>query len=78
MTAQVAYKRFVDNICMQAADYHLVTGPDTSIKVFSPEFVSDLTAEQLETIAGENIITRRKRVDLRREIESLEKGKKLL
>lgn len=28
---KVARKRFVDNVCMQAADYHLVTGPDTPI-----------------------------------------------
>lgn len=75
---KVARKRFVDNICMQAGDHFLVTGPDTPIKVFSPSLVSSLTDEQLDTIAGESATTRRKRADLRREIESLEKGKKLL
>lgn len=75
---KVARKRFVDNICMQAGDRFLVTGPDTPIKVFSPSFVSGLTDEQLDTIAGESAATRRKRGDLRREIESLEQGKKLL
>ncbi len=75
---KVARKRFVDNVCMQAGDRFLVTGPDTPIKVFSPSFVSGLTDEQLDTIAGESAATRRKRGELRREIESLEKGKKLL
>jgi len=74
---KVARKRFVDNICVQVGDRYLVTGPDTSIKVFSPSFVSGLTDDQMDTIAGESASTRRKRADLRREIESLEKGKKL-
>lgn len=75
---KVARKRFVDNVMMQAAAFHLVTGPDSPIKVFTPGFVSDLTTEQLEAIAGEDAITKRKRAELKREIESLEKGKKML
>lgn len=75
---KVARKRFVDNVCMQAADFHLVTGPDTPVRVFSPAFVLDLTAEQLETIAGEDALTKRKRAEFIREIDSLEKGKKML
>lgn len=75
---KVARKRFVDVLCMQAADFHLVTGPDTPIKVFSPAFVSELTTGQLETIAGEDVVTKRKRAELKREIESLENGRKLL
>ena len=63
---------------MQAADYHLVTGPDTPIKVFSPAFVSELSPEQLEIIPGEDVVTKRKRAELQREIDSLEEGKKLL
>ena len=75
---KVARKRFVDNVCMQAADFHLVTGPDTPVKVFSPKFVSKLSPEQLETIAGEDISRKRKRTELDREIKSLEKARKLL
>ena len=75
---KVARKRFVDNVCMQAADFHLVTGPDTPIRVFSPKFVSKLSPEQLETIAGEDISRKRKRAELEREIKSLEKAKKFL
>ncbi|KAI4175456.1 MAG: hypothetical protein LQ343_001656 [Gyalolechia ehrenbergii] len=75
---KVARKRFVDNVCMQAADYHLVRGPDTAVKIFSPSFVSDLTPEQLERIAGEDALTKRKRADLSRKVENLKRAKNLL
>lgn len=74
---KVARKRFVDTVCMQAADSHLVTGPDSPTKVFSPTFVGALTPEQLEAIAGEDLLTKRKRVELNRKIENLELGKKI-
>lgn len=74
---KVARKRFVDVVCMQAADFHLVTGPDAPIKVFSPTFVGGLTPEQLEAIAGEDLVTRRKREELTRKIENLEVGKRI-
>ena len=63
---------------MQAADYHLVTGPDSPIKGFSPALVSELSPEQLEIIAVEDVVTKRKRAELQHEIDSLEKGEKLL
>ena len=75
---KVARKRFVDVMCMQAADHYLVTGEDTPLKVFSPEFVGKLTEQQLEMIAGEEVGTKRKRVELKREIENLEQGKRIL
>ena len=75
---KVARKRFVDNVCMQAADFHLVHGPNSPVRLFSPTFVSDLTEEQLEYIAGEDVSTKRKRTELEREIKSLESGRKLL
>ena len=62
---------------MQAADWHLVTGPDAPTKVFSPTFVGQLTADQLEAIAGEDLLAKRKRVDLNRKIENLEVGRKI-
>ena len=74
---KVARKRFVDIICMQAADHFLVTGQDAPIKVFSPKFVSELTTEQLEAIAGEDLVSKRKREELKRKIENLEMGKKI-
>ena len=74
---KVARKRFVDIVCMQAVDYFLITGHDAPIKVLSPQFVSELTSEQLEAIAGEDLVSRRKREDLKRKIENLEAGKKI-
>lgn len=74
---KVARKRFVDNVCTQAADHFLVTGQDAPIKVFSPTFVSELTNEQLEAIAGEDLVSKRKREELKRKIENLELGKKI-
>ncbi|KAL8902671.1 MAG: hypothetical protein Q9207_004473 [Kuettlingeria erythrocarpa] len=75
---KVARKRFVDVLCMQAADYHLVKGPDAPARVFTPAFVSGLTAEQLEQIAGEEMVSKKKREGLMREIGNLQNGKKIL
>jgi hypothetical protein len=75
---KVARKRFTDNLCMQAADYHLVTGPVSPLKLFSPSFVSGLTDEQLVEIAGEDILLKRKRAALTKEIAGLEEGKRVL
>ncbi|KAG9633255.1 dynamin GTPase, partial [Aureobasidium melanogenum] len=75
---KVARKRFVDNVCMQAADYLLVTGPNNPLKILSPQFVSALSDEQLEEIAGEDIGLRRKRTALAKEVKDMEIGKKIL
>ncbi|PGG97552.1 hypothetical protein AJ79_09167 [Helicocarpus griseus UAMH5409] len=75
---KVARKRFVDSVCMQAADYHLVTGPETPLKQFSPAFVQSLSPEQLEEIAGEDSKLKRKRAQLHKEISELEAGRKIL
>lgn len=75
---KVARKRFVDNVCLQATGYHLVHGPNTPLKLFSPEFVSDLSDEQLEEIAGEDLALKRKRAQLKKEIHDLEAGRRTL
>lgn len=75
---KVARKRFVDVVCMQAVDYFLITGPAAPVKLFSPSFVSGLTEDQLDRIAGEDVSTRRRREELRREIENLTNGKNIL
>ena len=75
---KVARKRFVDNVCMQAADYYLINGPDTPLKLFSPLYVSNLSAEKVEEVAAEDVVLRRKRNALNQEIEKLEAGKKIL
>lgn len=75
---KVARKRFVDGVCMQAADHHLVSGVQTPLALFSPRFVSSLNMEQLELIAGEDLGTRRRRAQLNRDVASLEEAKKIL
>ena len=74
----MARKRFVDNVCMQAADFHLVNGQNTPLAVFSPEWVNELGNETLENIAGESTRTLTRRAQLKREIADLEAGKKIL
>lgn len=74
----VASKRFVDNICMQATDYYLVTGPSTPLKLFSPSFITVMTPERLESLVGEDAIVSRKRTQLKREIEELQLGTNIL
>ncbi|KAI5196864.1 dynamin GTPase [Aureobasidium subglaciale] len=75
---KVARKRFVDNVCMQAADYLLVTGPKNPLKLFSPQFVSSLNDDQLEEIAGEDAGTKRRRNAWAKEVKDMELGKKIL
>lgn len=75
---KVARKRFVDVVCMQAVDHYLLTGPAAPLKLFSPSFVSGLKKDQLERIAGEDVSTKKKREELKREIENLTEGKKIL
>jgi hypothetical protein len=75
---KVARKRFVDSICMQATDYHLVTGPETPMGLFSPSFVGSLSKEQLEDIAGEEGALERKRRQLDKKIKDLQEARKIL
>lgn len=75
---KVACKRFVDCIRMQAADYHLTTGPRTPLTLFSPAFVAEMTPAQLEEVAGEDLTLKRRRAQLERELKNLEDGKRIL
>ena len=75
---KVARKRFVDEMCMQAADHFLVTGPQAPIKLFSPRFVNSLSSEELQRIAGEDSGTKAMRERLQHDIDVLENGKRIL
>ena len=75
---KIARDRFVDNVWIQAASYHLVTGPDTPLKLLSPSFIARLNADQLEDIAGEDAGLKRKRKTLAKAIKGLEAGRKIL
>lgn len=74
---QVAWKRVVDMVCMQAAEHHLISGPTTPLKLFLPAFVGIMTPEQLEEVA-EDPRQKRMRKQLLKEMEDLEKEKKIL
>ncbi|KAG0645619.1 Interferon-inducible Mx [Hyphodiscus hymeniophilus] len=75
---KVARKRFVDTICMQGSDFHLLNGPGSPLRIFGTSFVGGLSEVQLDLIAGEDVSTRQLRKNLETEIDALEKGKKLL
>ena len=74
----IARERFVDNCYTQAVGHFLVTGRDTPLKLFSSNFVTELSEQQLEDIAGEEAATKRKRKQLEKEIVDLENGRKVL
>ena len=75
---KVARKRFVDVVCMQAADHFLVTGLDSPLRLFTPSFVHRLSLDSLNLIAGEDTISKRTRNVLNHELKCLKAGKKLL
>lgn len=75
---KAALKRFVDNVCMQAADYYLVNGPDTPMKLLCSLFVNNLSDADLEDIAGEENHVQHLRAQFTKEIKDLEAGKKIL
>ena len=75
---KVARKRFVDNMCMQAADYFLVNGPESPLLHFSPTFVNKLSEEQLDEIAGEDGAVKRRRRALQKLVGELEAGRKIV
>ncbi|KAI9700516.1 MAG: hypothetical protein M1820_006815 [Bogoriella megaspora] len=75
---QVAQKRFIDYVCIQAADHHLINGPKSPLKLFSPSYVMGLSEEQMDNVASEDPALRRRRKNLRKEIEDLEAGRKIL
>ena len=75
---KVVRKRFVDSVVKQATDHFLVTGPETPLNLFSPTFVSALSTEELEHLAGEAPRMKRDKARLRKEIASLTEAKAIL
>jgi len=70
---KVALKRFMDNVVLQTAERHLlgVTGP---VKIFSPEFVGDLSESELADIAAENYSTSVARTNVNYQVDRLQKA----
>lgn len=74
----LARKRFVDVLCQQSIGYFLLEGAKSPMKLFDPEFVMGLDADQLEMIAAEDEESREQRQVLEREVRSLEAALKVL
>jgi hypothetical protein len=55
---KVSRKCFVDVVCRQVIGHFLLEGEGSPLKVFSPELIMDLGAEELEMIAGEDAGTK--------------------
>lgn len=75
---KVARKRFVDVLCMQVTDHHLMKGQASPLRLFDPMWITTLSDEQLEDVAGEDQASKRLRVQLGREIAALTAGLKEL
>ncbi|RFU77359.1 hypothetical protein TARUN_4911 [Trichoderma arundinaceum] len=74
----LARSRFVDVVCQQVVDYYLLQAKSGPLAVFSDNVVLNMTAEQLEMIAGEDLAVKEKRERLTKEIESLTQALKVL
>ncbi|KAK4069164.1 hypothetical protein Trihar35433_5743 [Trichoderma harzianum] len=74
----LARSRFVDVVCQQAIDYYLLHANNGPLTVLSDNVVLNMTAEQLEIIAGEDLAVREKRERLTKEIDSLSQALKIL
>ncbi|KAF2757557.1 hypothetical protein EJ05DRAFT_501088 [Pseudovirgaria hyperparasitica] len=75
---KVAMKRFIDCVCMQVTDYYLISGPETPLGVLSSTFIGGLNTDELTRIAGEAQHSIQRRSELKKQIESLKEGKKIL
>ncbi|KAL4867954.1 hypothetical protein BDV12DRAFT_197670 [Aspergillus spectabilis] len=74
----VAQARFVDNVCMQSANYFLLSGPKSPIKLLSPTFIYRLSDQEIEDIAAEDPVIHRQRLQYTKEIEDLEVARKII
>lgn len=70
---KLARERFVDNVIIQAGERYIV-GEKGPLKSFSPEYVGDLSNEELSHIAGENFATSATRTDITLRGERLQKA----
>lgn len=75
---KISVKRFVDVVCQQVVDFHLLNGKGSPLHVFSTDLVFDLNASALDNIAGEDHVTKQERERLEREIVSLEGAMQVL
>ncbi|KAI0570344.1 Interferon-induced GTP-binding protein mx2 [Pyrenophora tritici-repentis] len=75
---KVCRKTFVDSICRQSVIHFLLECDECPLALFSPMFVSQLSADALEEIAGEAPGLKRSRAQLTKEVASLAKAVRIL
>lgn len=75
---KVARKRFVDTVCQQAVNHHLLDGTGSPLRILGPDLVMAMSSRQLDLVAGEDAASRRHREVLGRERDSLRAAKKVL
>ncbi|CEI68579.1 hypothetical protein FVEN_g5276 [Fusarium venenatum] len=70
--------RFVDVVCQQVIDHFLLHASIGPLAVFSERVALHMTPEQLEVIAGEDMLSRDQREKLTRDIANLKEALKVL
>lgn len=73
-----ARTRFVDVVCQQVIDHFLLHASNGPLSVLSQDLALRMTADELETIAGEDILSKDRREKLVRDISNLKEGLKIL
>ncbi|KAG7410479.1 hypothetical protein LZL87_002883 [Fusarium oxysporum] len=74
----IARSRFVDVVCRQVIDFFLLDDTDGPLTVLSDQVVFHMTPEQLEAIAGEDMLSRDRREKLTRDVANLKEALKVL
>ncbi|KAK5991349.1 Interferon-induced GTP-binding protein Mx1 [Cladobotryum mycophilum] len=74
----IARSRFIDVVCQQVIDHFLLHAPGGPLAVLSDQVVLEMTPDQLEAIAGEDMGSRGKRERLVKDIDMLSKALKIL
>ncbi|RAR01056.1 glutamine-dependent nad(+) synthetase [Stemphylium lycopersici] len=75
---KVCRKTFVDSVCRQSVIHYLLECDDSPLALFSPMFVSQLSADALEEITGEAPGLKRSWEQLTKEVASLDKAVRIL
>ncbi|KAF4973657.1 hypothetical protein FSARC_135 [Fusarium sarcochroum] len=74
----IARSRFVDVVCQQVIDHFLLDADDGPLTVLSDQVVFHMTPEQLEAIAGEDMLSKDRREKLTRDVSNLKEALKVL
>ncbi|KAL7934311.1 P-loop containing nucleoside triphosphate hydrolase protein [Trichoderma chlorosporum] len=74
----IALRRFIDVVCQQVIDHFLLHSKNGPLEMLSDKVVLNMSAEQLELIAGEDMAVKEKRERLMKETEALTQALKIL